>query len=131
MVLPDKAELREIGTGSLLSQPGPPGPTGTGQETKRLQGQVFGGKVTWIDGGVQRGSCGVTGCKLAEEMASGRPGMRFGEEGMCPHEGGTLRMGVSVSRQSPERKSYELSSAREWAWDTVARYTNHFQISAR
>lgn len=36
MVLPDKAELRETGTGSLLSQPDPPGPTGTGQEMKRL-----------------------------------------------------------------------------------------------
>lgn len=36
MVLPGEAELRETGTGSLFSQPGPPGPTGTGQEMKRL-----------------------------------------------------------------------------------------------
>lgn len=49
----------------------------------------------------------MTGCKLAEEMASGCPGKQFGEEGMCPNEGGTLDVGVSA------RKSHELSSVGE------------------
>lgn len=34
--LPSEAGLRETGTRSLLSRPGPPGPTGIGQEVKRL-----------------------------------------------------------------------------------------------
>lgn len=89
MVLPDEAELRETGTGSLLSQLGPPGPTGNDW----LQGfGVRGGHLGrwWCTEGV----CGVTVCELAD----GCPGMHFGEEGMCPNEGGTLDMGVSADR---------------------------------
>lgn len=42
MVLPGEAEMRETGTGSLLSQPGPPDPTGsekTGFKVKSLGGR--------------------------------------------------------------------------------------------
>lgn len=80
MVLPDEAELREEGTRSFLSQPGLPGPTGTGQEMNRLasRSSLWGGRPP---GWCTEGERGVTGGKLAEEMASGCPGMHFGEEG--------------------------------------------------
>lgn len=44
----------------------------------------------------------MTGGKLAEEMASGCPGMYFGEEGLCPNEGGTLDMGCQQTEPGRE-----------------------------
>lgn len=44
----------------------------------------------------------MTDCKLAEEMASGSPGMHFGEEGMGANEDGPLMWGCQWTEPRKE-----------------------------
>lgn len=115
MVLPDEAGLIKSRTLSLFSQPDPPGLTGTGQETKTLGSR----SNLWIGG---RGSWGVVGCKLAEEMESEEYASAKKVQVQMKME--PLIGGCRCTE--PRRKSYEPGSVREWTGGTVARHMRHF-----